>query len=132
MFNVEDLPLEEFAEALGLPTVPHVKFIPGNKLKQAKNAPHQIVDSSDDEAPKKPIEGKTKHEKMFERRNQTVLTKHYEELHSQGNTAFKIDDNNDDDGEDIFENKRKIDWETTDIPNGQQFPVYSPLLKLKK
>lgn len=118
MFNVEDVPLEEFAEALGLPTVPHVKFIPGNKLKQAKNAPHQILDSSDDDEHKKSTTKKTKHEKMFERRNQTVLTKHYEELHSGGNTAFKIDNDTNED-EDIFSNKRKIDWDTTDIPSGQ-------------
>jgi ATP-dependent RNA helicase DDX10/DBP4 len=125
VFNVEDLPLEEYAEALGLPTVPHVKFIPGNKLKQAKNAPHQhIIDSSDEEQPKKSNTGKTKHEKMTQRRNQTVLTKHYEELHSGGNTAFKID-NDDDQEEDIFSTKRKIDWDSTDIPNGK-FPVHSP------
>ena len=115
VFNVEDLPLEEYAESLGLPTVPHVKFIPGNKLKQAKNAPHPIIDSDDET--KKAFYGKTKHERMFERRNQTVLTKHYEELHSGGNTAFKVDDTNDDEDE-IFSNKRKIDWDTTDIANG--------------
>ena len=123
MFNVEDLPLEEYADAMGLPTVPHVKFVPGNKLKQAKNAPHQIIDSSEDEDDeekhKKSKTGRTKHEKMFERKNQTVLSKHYEELHSEGNTAFKIDDNNDDNDEDIFVNKRKIDWDATDIPSGQ-------------
>lgn len=121
IFKLDDLPLEEFAEALGLPTVPHVKFIPGDKLKQAKNAPHPVVDSSDDER-KKSATRKTKQERMFERKNQTILTKHYEELHSGGNTAFKVDDDNDE--EDIFAKKRKIDWDSTDIKSGQ-LPVRS-------
>lgn len=112
---MEDLPLEEYADALGLPAAPHVKFIPGNKLKQAKNAPHPVIDSDDET--KKRSTGKTKHERMFERRNQTVLTKHYEELHSGGNTAFRIDDTNDNEDE-IFSHKRKIDWDTTDIAGG--------------
>ena len=120
VFKVEDIPLDEFAEGLGLPTVPHVKFIPGDKLKQAKNAPHPAAESSDEEnqKPKKSKEGKTKFDKMSERRNQTVLTRHYEELHSGGNTVFKIDDVDEDD-EDIFSNKRKIDWDATDVPTGQ-------------
>jgi ATP-dependent RNA helicase DDX10/DBP4 len=108
--------LEEYAESLGLPTVPHVKFIPGNKLKQAKNAPHPHIDSSDDEG-KKPAAGKTKTDRMFERKNQTVMTKHYGELHSEGNTAFKVNDEEDDG--DIFDKKRKINWDTTEIPTGQ-------------
>ena len=59
---------------------------------------------------------------MFERRNQTVLTNHYQELHAGGNTAFKVDDTNDDD--EIFSHKRKIDWDTMDIASGQ-LPVSS-------
>jgi len=125
VFSVEELPLEEFADALGLPAVPHVKFVPGSKLKQLKNAPHVIEDSSDDDGGKKEKNkaGKTKHEKMFERRNQTVLSRHYEELHSGGNTAFKIDEPTDKD-DDIFTTKRKIDWDATDIPSGK-LPVAS-------
>jgi len=125
VFSVEELPLEEFAEALGLPTVPHVKFVPGSKLKQLKNAPHVMEDASDEDGGKKKNKsGKTKHEKMFERRNQTVLSKHYEELHSGGSTAFKIDEPADKD-DDIFTTKRKIDWDATDIPSGK-LPVLLP------
>ena len=120
MFNVEDLPLEEFAEALGLPNVPYVKFIPGDKLKQTKNAPHPVIES--DEEQKKPKSGKTKHERMSQRHNQTVLTKHYEELRE--NTAFKVDNVNDDEDDEIFSSKRKVDWDTTDVPSGE-LPVSS-------
>ena len=118
MFNLEDIPLQEYAEALGLPTVPHVKFIPGNQLKQAKNAPHIPT-----EAPRESKSGKSKYDKMSERRNQTVLTQHYGELRAEGNVAFKLDEP-DDSGE-IFTKKRKVDWEKTDIPTGQR-PVSLP------
>jgi ATP-dependent RNA helicase DDX10/DBP4 len=126
VFNVEDLPLEEYAESLGLPAVPHVKMIPGNKLKQAKNAPHPSAYSSDDER-KKTKAGKTKHERMTERKNQTVLTNHYTELHSGGNTAFKVDDEPDEG--DIFGKKRKIDWDRTDVLDGQ-LPVLPSYTRL--
>jgi ATP-dependent RNA helicase DDX10/DBP4 len=126
VFSVEKLLLEEFAEALGLVAVPHVKFVPGNKLKQIKNAPHALDDSSDEEGAKKEKVGKTKHDKMFERRNQTVLSKHYQELYSGGNTAFKVDEAEDQDG-DIFTSKRKVDWDSTDIPSGK-LPVLSHLV----
>jgi ATP-dependent RNA helicase DDX10/DBP4 len=126
-FNISDLPLEEYAESLGLPAVPHVKFMPGEKLKQAKNAPHPLIDLLDD-GKKKPGTGKSRHEKMFERRNQTVLSKHYEELHSGGNTAFNVDESDDNDGE-IFSKKRKVDWDETNIPTGQ-LPVSTLVLFL--
>jgi len=116
VFKVETLPLEELAESMGLPTVPHVHFVPANKLKQAKNAPHPAPDSDDEEKPAKPTV-KTKIDRMFGRQNQTILSKHYEELHSNGNTAFKLD-TPDDDG-DIFDKKRKIDWDEVDISTGQ-------------
>jgi len=119
---VETLPLEEFAESMGLPAVPHVKFIPANKIKQAKNAPHPVVDS-DSDGENKPAKQavKTKTDRMFNRQNQTILSKHYEELHANGNTAFKLDTM--DDGGDIFDKKRKIDWDEADISTGQ-LPVF--------
>lgn len=116
---MDTLPLEEFAESMGLPTVPHVKFVLANKIKQAKNAPHPVVDSDSDEEnkPAKKQTVKTKTDRMFNRQNQTILSKHYEELHADGNTAFKLDAE-DDDG-DIFDRKRKIDWDEVDISTGQ-------------
>jgi hypothetical protein len=58
---------------------------------------------------------------MFNRQNQTVLSKHYEDLHANGNTAFKLDETDDD--SDIFDKKRKINWDEVDISTGQ-LPVY--------
>jgi len=113
---VGSLPLEEFAESLGLPTVPHVKFVPVEKIKAAKNAPHPVPDS-DDENKQSKTSFKTKTDRMFNRQNQTILSKHYEELHANGNTAFKLDES--DDGGDIFDKKRKINWDEVNISTGQ-------------
>jgi ATP-dependent RNA helicase DDX10/DBP4 len=118
VFNVEQLPLEDYAHALGLPTVPHVKL--GNK--QHKNQPHPRLDSSSEDDPPSNSKPKTKTDKMFSRQNQTVLTKHYQDLHSQGNTAFKLPPKEDDDN-DLLTTKRKIDWDTAEIPNGGKQPV---------
>jgi ATP-dependent RNA helicase DDX10/DBP4 len=63
---------------------------------------------------------------MFSRQNQTVLTKHYQDLHSQGNTAFKLPPaptQEDDDDNDLLTTKRKIDWDTAEIPDDTRLPV---------
>lgn len=120
IFKFDEIPMEEFADSLGLPAVPHVKFVPGSKLKEAKNASHQVVDS--DETSKKPGTAKSRHERMVERRNQTVLSKHYQELHSGGNTAFKVDDLSEEE-DDIFSKKRKVDWDSTEIDAGNKLLV---------
>ncbi|MCJ1436506.1 ATP-dependent RNA helicase dbp4 [Xylographa pallens] len=94
IFKISELPLEEFSASLGLPGAPRIKFRKGDDTKQRKNAPRQILSSSDDEddpetkkAPKKPQEVRTKYDRMFERRNQDVLAEHYANL---------IDDNTND------------------------------------
>jgi len=112
VFKVEELPQEDFAHALGLPTVPHIKL--GKPLKQRKNQLHPYLDSASSSEDDRPSKTKTKTDKMFSRQNQTVLTKHYQELHSQGNTAFKLPPDKEDD--DLLTTKRKIDWETAEIP----------------
>ncbi|MCJ1378577.1 ATP-dependent RNA helicase dbp4 [Xylographa soralifera] len=87
IFKINELPLEEFSASLGLPGAPRIKFRKGDDTKQRKNAPRQILSSSDDEdGPetrkdlKKPQEVRTRYDRMFERRNQDVLTEHYANL----------------------------------------------------
>lgn len=41
IFKLEQLPLEEFAESLGLPGAPRVKFLNKELAKQKKNAPRE-------------------------------------------------------------------------------------------
>lgn len=87
VFKINDLPLEEFSASLGLPGAPLIKFRKGDDAKKRKNAPREILSSSDgederthDSAKKKQPEVRTKYDRMFERRNQDVLTEHYANL----------------------------------------------------
>ncbi|WEW57363.1 ATP-dependent RNA helicase dbp4 [Emydomyces testavorans] len=88
VFDVKSLPLEEFASSLGLPGAPRIKFIKGEDAKLQKNAPRRLAAmSSSDEDPdqegdtrKKENAVRTKYDRMFERRNQDVLTEHYTKL----------------------------------------------------
>lgn len=84
VFKFDQLPTEEFAYSLGLPGAPRIKLKGMGAIersKDLKNAPRQLLklNKADDngELEDKPKEGKTKFDKMFERKNQTVLSDHY-------------------------------------------------------
>jgi ATP-dependent RNA helicase DDX10/DBP4 len=98
VFNVDDLPLEEFAASLGLMGAPKVKFKDTTRSKELKNAPRQLLAlmkaNEDGEIPGLESEKvRTKYDRMFERKNQTVLSDHY--LKITGND--KVDDEDDED-----------------------------------
>lgn len=84
VFKFDQLPTEEFAQSLGLPGAPRIK-IKGmraiERSKDLKNAPRQLLTlnkaNENGEIEKKPNESKTKFDKMFDRKNQTVLSEHY-------------------------------------------------------
>ncbi|KAK9371364.1 P-loop containing nucleoside triphosphate hydrolase protein [Lipomyces kononenkoae] len=93
IFKFADLPAEEFAESLGLPGAPRIKFLNSQKAKELKNKSQQISDDdgsesepdNDDEGPtasngnaKENV--RTKYDRMFERQNQNVLSRHYMNL----------------------------------------------------
>ena len=86
IFKVKNLDLEQFAASMGLPGAPRVKFVKGEDAKRRKNAPRQLLAvSSDSEAgdgsgkkEKPPVI--TKYDRMFERRNQDVLSEHYAKM----------------------------------------------------
>ncbi|EEH18417.1 ATP-dependent RNA helicase DBP4 [Paracoccidioides brasiliensis Pb03] len=89
VFVVKDLPLEAYAASLGLPGAPRIKFIKGEDIKKRKNASRQLAALSsegetdtDGEHRKKVKEEpvRTRYDRMFERRNQDVLTEHYTRL----------------------------------------------------
>ncbi|KAI9727012.1 MAG: ATP-dependent RNA helicase dbp4 [Cirrosporium novae-zelandiae] len=92
IFQLDKLPLEEFAASLGLPGAPRIKFQKGDDAKKLKNAPYGLL-SSDEETsdedgntekkkPKKVI--RTKYDRMFERKNQDVLADHYLKMVDDG------------------------------------------------
>jgi len=92
VFQLDKLPLEEFATSLGLPGAPRIKFLKGDDAKERKNAPRQNLDDDDEGEEterdeygvkilkKKPKQIRTKYDRMFERRNQDVLAEHYSKL----------------------------------------------------
>ncbi|KAI8322715.1 DEAD-domain-containing protein [Martensiomyces pterosporus] len=104
VFDVEALPLEEFAESLGLPGAPKIKFV---KKSASKNKSYDTVDgtipASDGEsdgelaAARDGEKAKTRVDKMFARKNAGVLAEHYQKLvdHSAGDVGNEDDDDAD-------------------------------------
>ncbi|KAI5294049.1 ATP-dependent RNA helicase dbp4 [Ascosphaera acerosa] len=93
VFKVKELPLEEFASAMGLPGAPRIKFVKGEDTKALKNRPRALAklledddSSSEDESgaaktkKRDEKEVRTKYDRMFERKNQDILTEHYNKL----------------------------------------------------
>ncbi|SPO30744.1 probable HCA4 - can suppress the U14 snoRNA rRNA processing function [Ustilago trichophora] len=92
IFDVTALPLEPFAAALGLPGAPKVKFVKeaakakkAAAYKAAQDANNGKVDGADsddddDEAGDKNGKVRTKYDRMFERKNQDILSEHYSKL----------------------------------------------------
>ncbi|KAL1725647.1 P-loop containing nucleoside triphosphate hydrolase protein [Schizophyllum commune] len=113
IFKVDQLPVDRYAESLGLPGTPKIKFLSKELAKQKKNASRAVAaaqssaaagssdedsdvedadvhSSSDEEAeaeaessskPKrKPGEVRTKYDRMFERKNQDILSSHYSKM----------------------------------------------------
>ncbi|KAK9461973.1 P-loop containing nucleoside triphosphate hydrolase protein [Lipomyces oligophaga] len=81
VFKIADLPATEYAESLGLPGAPKIKFLNVQKAKQMKNALKVNNDSDGsedyDEPNKRDQTVRTKYDRMFERQNQGVLSQHY-------------------------------------------------------
>jgi ATP-dependent RNA helicase DDX10/DBP4 len=86
VFKLNELDLEGFAASMGLPGAPKIKFQKGDDAKKLKNAPRAALDTSDDDSDEeggkksKKEEVRTKYDRMFERRNQNVLSGHYSKL----------------------------------------------------
>ncbi|AAS51267.2 ACR040Wp [Eremothecium gossypii ATCC 10895] len=91
VFKFNELPLEEFAASLGLPGAPQVK-IKGKKsiekAKELKNTSRQLLllakANDDGEVDSKEKTVRTKYDKMFGRKNQTVLSEHYMNITKTG------------------------------------------------
>lgn len=89
VFDVHALPAEEFAESLGLPGAPKISFVKVISIifkfqkSKSKNLPRlaENSDVSSEEATKGPVI--TKVDKMFRKKNLTVLSEHYAKLKDQ-------------------------------------------------
>ncbi|KAJ7220429.1 P-loop containing nucleoside triphosphate hydrolase protein [Mycena haematopus] len=129
IFKLAELPAQRFAESLGLPGAPKIKFLTKEMAKQKKNMSRAVAaaqaevrkekadddaevgseeeedsgdegdvhDSSDEEGGEeeeestKPKAVRTKYDRIFERKNQTVLSAHYSKL-IEGNQEDADDD----------------------------------------
>ncbi|OJJ37731.1 hypothetical protein ASPWEDRAFT_39466 [Aspergillus wentii DTO 134E9] len=119
VFNLKELPLEEYAGSLGLPGAPRIKFIKGDDTKERKNAARFVggdLSDEDDEGAKKPKEEpqvRTRYDRMFERRNQDVLADHYSKLINDDGTivasANKGAADDADEDNDFLSVKRRFD-----------------------
>ncbi|RDX46437.1 DEAD-domain-containing protein [Lentinus brumalis] len=144
IFKLDELPVERFAEALGLPGMPKIKFLSREMAKKRKNASRALAepaapppkgehrieegdgsevetessDEASDEddhatgeiAPGKSPEEKanrvrTKYDRMFERKNQNILSEHYTKL---------VDHDADGDSEDEFITLKRADHDLDD------------------
>lgn len=109
VFDLTKLPLQKFAASLGLPGTPNVKFLKRAqegkvlsesellKMKKKKNASRKLrlLATADENGDiKDDKKSRTKYDKMFERKNQSVLSEHY--LQMTEDTAGKKDGNEDD------------------------------------
>lgn len=108
VFNVESLPAEAYAASLGLPGAPKIKIKGGSASKEKKNESRMLLalskSDADGEIKEKPSKIKTKYDRMFERKNQTILSDHYLNL-TNSKVNGKME--NDDDDEDFMTVKRQ-------------------------
>ncbi|CCG23627.1 Hca4 protein [Candida orthopsilosis Co 90-125] len=106
VFNVEALPAEAYASSLGLPGAPKIKIKGGSASKEKKNESRKLLalskSDADGEVEEKPSKVKTKYDRMFERKNQTILSDHYLNL-----TNSKANGKEDEEEEDFMTVKRQ-------------------------
>ncbi|KAL8382095.1 hypothetical protein RB595_006064 [Gaeumannomyces hyphopodioides] len=133
IFKFKELDLEGFAKSIGLAGAPQIKFQKGEDVKRLKNAARTGMSSGsesdeDDEGheggakKKKKDEVRTKAQKMFERQNQDVLSKHYRDLVDTGG--------NDDEDGDFLKAKRVLRGDELDEAAGEGGGIVAPPAKV--
>lgn len=131
VFKIDQLPLDTFAASYGLPGMPKLK-IPKKatgdlddearlKLKEKKNENRKLkslANANDDgEFEKDGKKVRTKLDKMFERKNQNVLSTHYMELNTEINGKPGDNSDDEDDDDEFLTVKRKDnEVKTEDLP----------------
>lgn len=111
VFDVTSLPLDKYAAALGLPGAPKVKFVREAQAAKKKAAKAALVAAGEkasssakaDAAEESEEEGatgkvRTKYDRMFERRNQGVLSEHYSKLIDHDAKRSEASSSSDEDG----------------------------------
>lgn len=120
VFKIDKLPLDKFASSLGLPGMPKLKLPKVSeerlmKLKEKKNVNRRLKsleNANDDGDIETDNKVRTKYDKMFERKNQDVLSEHYMQL----NAGLKDDLSDDDDGDFLTVKRKDGDIKMSDLP----------------
>ncbi|ORX47726.1 DEAD-domain-containing protein [Hesseltinella vesiculosa] len=90
IFNVQEMPAEAYAHSLGLAGTPKIKFI-----KKSEKTKADAALAEDEQVKTKTV--KTKHDRMIERRNQGILSEHYNKMVDYDNDKLGGVANDDDD-----------------------------------
>lgn len=116
VFNINDIPMEEFATSMGLPGAPKIKLAMTSeaKIKMKKNMPHALIklnktDKEGGEEEDDENKVRTRYDRMFERKNQNVLSEHYMKM-----AGINKDELEDDDEDDDFMKIKRKDHEIKD------------------
>jgi ATP-dependent RNA helicase DDX10/DBP4 len=118
IFKIEELPADLFAESLGLPGTPKIKFLSREIAKQKKNASRTVEEQLGTDV-------RTKYDRMFERKNQTVLSSHYSKLIEHESPSNDDDEKTDDE----FITLKRADH---DLPESKMLPLDSSDLSKRK
>lgn len=121
VFKLNELPTEKFAESLGLPGAPKIKIKGGESGKEKKNMSRQLMtlskaDENGEVKDELKQKVRTKYDRMFDRKNQTVLSEHY--LNMTGTQIRSDDDEEKEEEEDDFMQMKRHDHQLNedDIP----------------
>lgn len=127
VFKIDELPLDLFASSYGLPGMPKLR-LPKKvddesrmKLKEKKNENRKLKSLSnandEGEIEDQTKKVRTKYDKMFERKNQDVLSEHYMQLNPGLGGKMSNTSDDDDDDEEFMKVKRHDDEvKTADLP----------------
>lgn len=126
VFKIDELPLDLFAASYGLPGMPKLKLPKKTaelddearlKLKEKKNENRKLKSlneaNDDGELEKDDKKVRTKYDKMFERKNQNVLSEHYMQLNAELNGK---NEDSDDDDEFLKVKRRGDDVDISELP----------------
>ena len=153
IFDVTVLPAEEFALSLGLAGAPKIKFVKKAEKKlmgaqEKKKMKEASSDEEDDEAEEQEEEEeeeeeqtktqKTKYDRMFQRKNQDILSEHYNKLVDYEGDKIKLDGGlGEDDDEDFLTIQRadhtlESDEDENDMNNIEGENISKRKLKMSK
>ncbi|KAI8144112.1 P-loop containing nucleoside triphosphate hydrolase protein [Fennellomyces sp. T-0311] len=96
IFKATELPAEEFATSLGLAGVPKIKFLTQAKAKETAVSKLLAEKDEDEDMGTSKDQTKTKYDRMFQRKNQDILSEHYNKLVDFANDTVTKDDDGDD------------------------------------